>query len=61
MGDKNEDKSADKDAKTIEKHMKKNGITQSDGLVVNENGDVAYDKGRDVRASPTRPANTPEV
>ena len=59
MGDKNEDKSADKDAKTIEKHMKKNGITQSHGLVVNENGDVVYDKGKDDRANPTAPPNTP--
>ena len=47
------------EARKIARHMKKNGIGQSDGLTVDANGDVVYDKNRDERSNPTIPAGTP--
>ena len=45
----------------IHKHMKKNDIGQSDGLEVNEDGDVVYNPAGDHRHDPHRPPNTPSV
>ena len=54
-------KAARKAAKEIRKHMKKNGIGQSDGLVYNEkSGQVEYDSSNDSRSgSPIPPRGTP--
>jgi len=48
-----------KDSTTIEEHMDKHKIGQSDGLEVNEKGDVVYNPNRDDRTNPTRPPGTP--
>lgn len=45
--------------KKILKHMKKHGISQSDGLIVNSNGEVVYDVAQDGRDQRTRPSGTP--
>ena len=44
--------------KKIAKHMKENGIGQSDGLVVNKDGDVVYDSSADGRSNGSRPSGT---
>ena len=58
MGKNKEERQAKKDARKIEREMKKEGIGQSDGLVVEE-GEVKYDKFQDGRSTPMRPTNVP--
>ena len=47
------------EARKIKRHMKKNGIGQSDGLTVDAEGEVVYDRNRDTRNNPTTPPGTP--
>jgi hypothetical protein len=61
MGKNKEKKKQKKTSKKIEKHMDKHKIGQSDGLEVNDNGDVVYNPKRDERSNPTRPPGTPSV
>lgn len=54
-----EQRKAEKDLKKIQRHMKKNKIGQSDGLVVGEDGEVYYEPSMDSRSDPRAPDNTP--